>query len=452
MQAWLIREEPNLVLRKSPGPKVVTSIAVAICAIALATFPSGARAEPTPRLGAAASVVGRYGAISANSGQASTPALRRAGAASPGVLSYLNAVSCATLSFCVAVGYSTDAKGHASTLIESWNGRRWSLVKSPNSAASDYSQLLAVSCPSRVTCSAVGRASDRKTGYQRTLAETWNGSRWKIDLSANASLLADNVLDGVSCTRTGTCTAVGYAADTNLNVWHTLIESWNGHAWSQVSSPNVSAAENSYLLAVSCPSSTRCAAVGYHFKNLLGTLVESWNGHRWSVVSSPNASATGNSILYAVSCASNNFCAAVGTWYAPAETTPTNRNLVETLFGNRWTLAASPNTSAKDRNTLNSVSCAGAFRCIAVGTYLNSRNGFNQTLVLTGNRAAWSIAASPNAEAPSRDEDNWLNGVSCVSTSSCTAVGYYTTPKAITQSLIETWNGHRWETVENPSR
>jgi hypothetical protein len=246
----------------------------------------------------------------------------------------------------------------------------------------------------------------------------------------------------------GSCIAVGYAADTKLGVWHTLVESWNGRAWEEVHSPDASATENNFLLAVSCPSRSECTAAGYHYRNVTLTLVESWNGHRWSIVNSPNALTTGHNILYAVSCTSASNCTAVGTSYSPAESTPTNQNLIETWDGSRWALNRSPNTSTTGRNTLNAISCAANSGCVAAGTYLSHSNGFNQTLILSESGSGWTIASSPNARAPSRGDDNWLSGVSCVSRSNCTAVGYYTNTKAVSLTLIETWNGHHW-TIAN---
>ena len=61
----------------------------------------------------------------------------------------------------------------------------------------------------------------------------------------------------------------------------TLVESWNGTAWSVVASPSPSVA---FLYGVSCPSARSCKAVGEYANNsgAVRTLVESWNGTAWS--------------------------------------------------------------------------------------------------------------------------------------------------------------------------
>jgi hypothetical protein len=428
-------------LSKRVMVRCMTWFVVTVSSIVLAVVPGTAHVGTNPR--AAAAVVS-----SSVSRAGSAPIPGRTAAVTPNHLSYLDAVACTTSVFCVAAGYSTDAAGHAKTLIESWDGRRWSLNKSPNVVTSDYNQLYAVSCRSSVSCAAVGRAHDSRSGFQQTLTESWNGRRWTIVPSFDTSTHADNVLDAVSCTRAGACVAVGYAANTKIGVWRTLVESWNGRAWKAVPSSNFSATENNYLLGVSCGSRSDCTAAGYHYKSRLHTLVESWDGRRWSIITSANALTTGANILYGVSCISHIDCIAVGSFYVPVETTPTNQNLIESWDGRRWALMRSPVTSTTERNTLNGISCVAHRQCVAVGTYLNHRNGYNQTLILTDRGSGWTIASSPNAGSSSRAEDNWLNGVYCISRNNCTAVGYSTNTKAISQTLIETWNGHRW-TIAN---
>ena len=128
--------------------------------------------------------------------------------------SYLNAVSCFSSRFCVAVGYTADTRtNQARTLIEFWNGRRWSLRASPNAAGSDFDQLYAVSCASPRFCIAVGRAHQSRTKTYQTLIESSNGNSWTIAHSFDTAAREDNILDGVSCTAVGSCLAVGYAAD-----------------------------------------------------------------------------------------------------------------------------------------------------------------------------------------------------------------------------------------------
>jgi hypothetical protein len=96
-------------------------------------------------------------------------------------------------------------------------------------------------------------------------------------------------------------TFYGVAAVSPTDVWavgdynngttsQTLIEHWNGSAWSVVSSPNVGT-RNNYITGLAVVSANDVWASGY-FNNSLGTtrtLIEHWNGSVWSVVASSNA-------------------------------------------------------------------------------------------------------------------------------------------------------------------
>jgi hypothetical protein len=116
----------------------------------------------------------------------------------------LAAVSCASATYCTAVGASGNA-----ILAESWNGTAWSVVPSP-SPGPGQSRLSAVSCVSASACTAVGYRTTSEFG-DRTLAESWDGSKWSVVRTPNkASGYQGNYLTGVSCVPAGSCTAAGY--------------------------------------------------------------------------------------------------------------------------------------------------------------------------------------------------------------------------------------------------
>jgi hypothetical protein len=70
--------------------------------------------------------------------------------------------------------------------FESWNGNRWTIVKSPNTSTSDSNSLYEVSCLSSSFCTAVGVYYGPSTSdYYQTLIESWDGRRWTIVPSPN---------------------------------------------------------------------------------------------------------------------------------------------------------------------------------------------------------------------------------------------------------------------------
>ena len=85
-------------------------------------------------------------------------------------------------------------------------------------------------------------------------------------------------------------------------------------------------------------------------------------------------------------------------------------------------------------NSLNSVSCASATSCQAVGDY--SPAGEVQTLVASWNGAAspptWTASAGPNVLYGGERVRNILNGVSCAEATSCQAVGNYDNDRGAT--------------------
>ncbi len=105
------------------------------------------------------------------------------------------------------------------TLAESWNGSTWTVATTPNRTPRN-DNLQAVSCVNSSNCVAAGfwqsSASDGKT-----LIESWNGSRWSDVGSPDPG--ADNQLHGVACTATTNCEAVGYTGNGSLVSDKTLV-------------------------------------------------------------------------------------------------------------------------------------------------------------------------------------------------------------------------------------
>ncbi len=267
----------------------------------------------------------------------------------------LYGVSCINATQCVAVGaHGGSHSGKLKTLIESWDGTSWSAVRSPNPAGFSR-QLLAVSCAGPTDCMAVGSYHIRDIPQDLNLAESWNGSTWSIVPTPNPGTLT-NSLYGVSCVTASNCTAVGSYSSVNGESL-TLVETWNGAAWSVASSPNPSTVQN--LQAVSCANSTSCVAVGdynYGSESNGGTLVETWNGVAWSVTPSPNPSTNTANYFNGVSCTLSTDCVAVG--YSAGA-------FVESWNGSAWSVT--PNPRPRNLSMFTAASCSTSTSCVAVG-------------------------------------------------------------------------------------
>jgi hypothetical protein len=149
----------------------------------------------------------------------------------------------------------------------------------------------------------------------------------------------------------------------------------------------------------------------------------------WSIEKTPNP--IGGGFLESVSCASATACTAVG-YYNTGDTTDVA--LAERWNGTKWSIEHNPNPTGSSNSPLYGVSCASASACTAVGDDTN-RTG-NVTFAERWNGTEWSIEYPPN---PTRSA-NGLSGVSCVLVSACTAVGDYGTSHAEV-TFAERWNG-----------
>ena len=304
------------------------------------------------------------------------------------------------------------AVGNINSIIH-WDGAAWTVVPG---ASTTQASLGAVTCISHADCWVVGNGST---------IEHWDGLSW-MQFSAPTIPNQSNILAGVTCLSTSDCWAVGYYYD-SASRHQTLIQHWDGGAWTIVPSPNVNGAYSNLLYGVACASSGDCWAVGYYGLGMsLGgpqTLTEHWDGNSWSIVASPNAASPATNFLSAVTCNSSSDCWAVGFFGGTGSRIP-SQTLIEHWDGGSWSIVDSPNVSvANDThlNILTSVTCSSASECWVAG--YSYAGGPYQTLIEHWNGNAWSIFPSPSTPAA---DTEYLNSIACASTSQCWAVGWYT--------------------------
>ena len=267
---------------------------------------------------------------------------------------------------------------------------------------------------------------------------------WSIVPTPNPTALSVAELSGVSCPTATNCTAVGDADSADFTSSQTLIEHWNGTTWTMVPSDLTVHAQ---LHAVSCPTATNCTAVGVRGNSALTTaktLIEHWSGTTWTIVPSPNPTALPLATLTGVSCPTPANCTAVG--FAGNTAFTTAKTLIEHWNGTTWTIAASVNP-ALPVALLQGVSCPSATSCTAVGAAENHSSGTLRSLVERWNGKTWTLVASPNPTGPAV-----LYAVSCPTATNCTAVGNVNnTASTVSKTFIERWNGQSWAIVPSPT-
>ena len=315
----------------------------------------------------------------------------------------------------------------------------WGIQAAPHPTGAMRALLGRVSCTSPTECVAVGYSASPE-GIEHTLAEVRHGTTWTVSPTPNVPG-ASSVLSGVACLSPAACVAVGTSTN-DLDMDFVLTEVWNGTSWVIRGASVPGGALSSELNQVSCTSASACIAVGSYIasNHVQDTLVEYWNGTSWRVDNSPNPVGAIGSILASVSCTAAAVCTAVGFTVKPSGGTYV---LAEAWDGTRWAIQATPvpvGTASNKWSELSDVSCVTSTSCMAVGDYALSDAQPFAGLAESWNGKTWTVQRVPHPPGSSRSP---LTGVSCTGLRSCTAVGKSAT-SARTVTLTEVWDGSAW--------
>jgi len=124
--------------------------------------------------------------------------------------SNLVAASCATSTSCVAVGSYANDLDRQVPLAETWSGTTWTISVAPPVAGAAETYLTAVSCASTTMCMAVGYYQTSTTSSETyPLADEWNGTTWSIEAAPLPSGTTVGELLAVSCPATSLCVQSG---------------------------------------------------------------------------------------------------------------------------------------------------------------------------------------------------------------------------------------------------
>jgi hypothetical protein len=332
----------------------------------------------------------------------------------------VNSVSCISATHCVAAGMAGGKAATTSTLAAAWNGKSWQIQATATPKGAFSTSFNGVSCTSTSACVAVGTALYDEGAVSLPLAEAWNGKTWRVQVTPTPKGTTDIELFGVSCSSAAACTAAGNGTVSGKVA--AVAERWNGKTWA-VETTAKTADVNAPFLALSCASGSSCAAVGYQQKTDTSAnqpFAEKWNGKTWAVQKLPLPSGSPGGTLNAVSCSSAAACTATGSSDTTGKTAPA---LAERWNGKTWSIQATPNPSGLGSSyfnaTLVGVSCASASACTAIGAY--SPGGTNAYYAEVWNGTGWKLQTTPK---PTGMTYGYLTGVSCIP-DRCVAVGNY---------------------------
>jgi hypothetical protein len=392
----------------------------------------------------------------------------------------LVAVSCPAAGSCVAVGSSG-----AQAVVMTQHGDSWTgtvVTGDTGLYTSNQGSLASVSCPAAGSCVAVGQAwiHNDTTGFNDSVgliaeltpqASPGTGSTWSArkapELYAGAP--EDAALNGVSCSASGECRAVGHAlGNTADHLRYALVDDEKDHVWAYgaAATPGDSDGGPADLVSISCVGDTFvCMAAGSYSRQSHGTqpMIQTIDASDFAEVTTnlvPPIAA--HAQLLATSCATDGTCQSVGVAYNADNNNPQygygwNGYIVSHTYGAPAQTSAgvvvSETHSPSDANTiqhnetLTATSCVSGGVCVAVGSYVDTR-GYEVGVIDTrqydsdGNVTTETDVHAPEpADDPSTDDQALLTGASCTDATHCVLVGPYLNDTGSPHSVIETLGG-----------
>ena len=327
-------------------------------------------------------------------------------------------LSCSSSTACTAVAayYPYPSSDSDVLFAVRWNGRGWSRQVMPSPAGSITVLVSGISCPSGSSCVAVGGStSGDRPSRYAPLAERWNGTKWSLEPVPAPSGVALSSRL-TSVSCTSPTACTAVGESASAHRTTPLVERWNGTTWS------IERATGESLVSVSCTSGLACTAVGSAGDETLG---EGWNGGSWSVQPNPHprrfGGPNGDNELSSVSCASRDACIAVGDSSWGSGFNVKRVTLAEQWDGSRWSVQTTSNPIQLDE--LNSVSCSSTRSCTAVGYYTDRAGDATIPLVEKWNGRQWSVIPTPRSLSTGKSADSSLLAVVCFTNGNCLAVG-----------------------------
>jgi hypothetical protein len=273
-----------------------------------------------------------------------------------------------------------------------FDGKGWQRAATPVDALSLYG----ITCRSQTACWAVGAVGAVGEGADEvasTLVEHYDGKAWTVEKTPDARSFPESGLSGIACPNADECWAAGDGVNYEGQVisGELLMLHYAEGAWTRVEAPSPEEEEITgdgallacgspthcmlltnfvlppgiFFQALSCPGAEECIALGGpQYDGAMSAY--SWNGKGWGAPEPLPASAgAGVLSFYSLSCSSGSQCVAAGGQPITAPDTPA---MVAESKGGRWSLPVQP----EEAGELTGVSCAAADQCLAVGGALAS--------------------------------------------------------------------------------
>jgi hypothetical protein len=364
-------------------------------------------------------------------------------------------VSCATAGNCAVGGDYEDPAGRGQGFVAVERNGVWRrAIEVPGLRALNmgFAEVNSVTCASAGNCAVGGDYVDRSGNGQGFVAVERNGVwRKAIEVPGLGELNRGGSAEvsEVSCASAGNCAAGGGYEDRGQNGQGFVVAERNGHWGKAIEVPGLGTLNRggyADVSSVSCASAGNCAAGGGYEdrgQNGQGFVAVEKNG-RWGKALDPpglkalNESAgSPNAEVDSMSCASAGNCAAVGTYGEPY-----GAGFVVSEKKGVWGKAIDVGLVGGRIAGANSVSCASAGNCAAGGFYSDSSGGVTQGWVALERRGHWGNGVKvPGLAALNKGGDAAVYSVSCPSAGHCAAGGYYTGRHQHSQGFVLSQTG-----------
>ncbi len=419
----------------------------------------GVSLAAVPALASAPAPAGTPGApTNATAWTATEAPLPANASANPIVEQY--SLACPSASRCVDVGSYIDTSGSSQGLLLTRSGSSWTAAEAPvpaNAGARPFAFVDALACPSASRCVAVGGYIDT-SGSSQGLLLTRSGSSWRAaeaPVPANAGARPSAFVNAVACPSASVCVAVGSYIDTSGDRQGLLLTR-SGSSWTAAEAPLPAnnGGPNAQLIFLACPSVSKCVAVGY-YTDTSGNgqvLLLTKSGSSWTAIEGPlpaNADIAMGGTVDSLTCPSASKCVAVGYF---VDTSGGPQGLLLTRSGSSWTATEAPlpaNASASPGAELESVTCRSASRCVAAGGYTDT-SGQGQVLILTRSGSSWTATDVPPPANGGNGLSPYPDSLACPSVSKCVAAGAYWDTSGLIRALLVTSSGSSWTATEAP--
>jgi hypothetical protein len=266
-----------------------------------------------------------------------------------------NGMACASVSQCVGVGnVVSSANSGAAVSIDPVSGDH-STGQSPQLVGSS-GFLNAVSCPSVSVCLAIGESPDQTEG----IAVPLDPDTARVLSGQNLQTIGGVFMSGVACASSTECVAVGHKS--NGSGIAVALDPMTATISNGQTVQTIPGTGGVGLEGVACPSANLCVAVGENSGNSAGVAVP-LDPATGAMLGGQNVqSVTHKGILIDVACPSASLCLAVG-WGAsqPSVAVPIDPNTGALLNGE------SDQSISPRAAMLTAVSCPSSSVCLAVG-------------------------------------------------------------------------------------